>query len=183
MQWSKTKGLFKNRLAESLTGRLDIHCTRYRWTRDEDGRAWVTFDGREVANFCFWTFHNRYWPLAAGIRQVSGTEEYRDLPARDADRAGSEARAILHRQGIFSEDEFLDALRAYLQMSVEDALRSDNPLIRALVTFDRRLGKRRLSALADDARDIEHPVVWRFLALRLEAEGMETTSQSGRDTP
>lgn len=173
MQWSKTRERFKNQLAESLTGRIDIHCTRYRWTRDEDGRAWVTFDGREVANFCFWTFHNRYWRLAEGIREVGGTERYRDLPARDADRAGSDAREILHRQGIFSEDEFLDALRDYLQLSVEDALRSDNPLIRALVTLDRRLGKRRLFTLAEEARDIEHPLVRRFLALRLAAEGME----------
>ncbi len=172
MRWSKTRKLLHARLADSLTGRLGVHVTRYGWTRDEDGRAWVTFDGREVASFCFWSFHNRYYPLAEDIREVGGTEPYRDLPARDVDRAGSEAREILHRRGIFGEDEFLDAVREYLRLSVDDALRSGNPLVRALAMLDRRLGKRRLRMLRLE-RGVEHPVVRLFLGLRLEAEGVD----------
>lgn len=182
MQWSKTRKLFDARLADSLAGRLEIHVTRYGWTHDEDGRAWVTFDGQEVVNFCFWTFHNRYYQLAEEIRKISGTERYRDLPRQDVDTAGSEAREILHQQGIFSEDEFLDALRDYLQLSVDDTLQSGNPLVRALAMLDRRLGKRRLQLLRLQG-GVEHPVVRQFLGLRLQAEGMESDTVFSVVTP
>ena len=170
MQWSKTRKLLDDRLADSLSGRLRVHLTRYGWARDEDGRAWVTFDGREMANFCCWTFLSSHYPLARDIREACGTGPDRTAP--DADRAGSEAREILHRRGIFSEEEFLGALLDYLQLSVDNALRSEDPLVRALAMLDRRLGKRRLRVLSLESR-VEHPLVRQFLGIRLRAEGME----------
>ena len=63
---------------------------------------------------------------------------------------------------------FHDALVAYLDLRLEDALRAAEPLHRALAMIDRRLGRRRFEALrlAPD----EHPWVRQLYELRGSAE-------------
>ncbi len=53
MMWSKLKQRIEERFADSLAGRVEVLSTYYRhggW--DNDGRGWLTFDRREIANFC-----------------------------------------------------------------------------------------------------------------------------------
>jgi hypothetical protein len=58
-----------------------------------------------------------------------------------------------------------DAMRAYLDMSVTQALESENPFIRALAIVDRRVGVRSLHAISVDEQD--HPLVKAFYRLRI----------------
>jgi hypothetical protein len=46
--------------------------------------------------------------------------------------------------GIFASFDLLDAMQAYLRLSIDNAIASDNPLIRGLAALDRRVGQRRL---------------------------------------
>lgn len=54
-------------------------------------------------------------------------------------------------------------------LSAEQALRSDDPLIQALATLDARIGKRRLKAIQFDTL---HPLAARLLKVRMRAEGI-----------
>jgi len=56
-------------------------------------------------------------------------------------------------QDEFERLEFHDALEQYLSLSIEDALMSDNFLIRSLSMIDRRLGKRRLRQIRLEEKD------------------------------
>lgn len=77
---------------------------------------------------------------------------------------------MLHEQGILTRAEFDDALWQSLSLSIDDALRSGDVVIRAFAMLDSRLGKRRLRTmhLSDD----EHLLVRHFYDLRCEAEGI-----------
>ena len=48
MRWSIHKKRFDALLAPSLAGRFGVHITRY---GERSGRAWLTFDGKEIATF------------------------------------------------------------------------------------------------------------------------------------
>ena len=70
----------------------------------------------------------------------------------------------------FVEGQALADLKRYLRLSIEDALTSDRPLVRALAVIDRRVGKRRLRSL--EIGPEEHPLIREFYQLRCEAEGI-----------
>jgi len=53
-------------------------------------------------------------------------------------------------------------------LSLDDALVSENPIVRALSMVDRRLGKRRLRQI--DLTNGEHPLVRMLFRLRCDAE-------------
>ena len=150
------------RRAFSLVDRLEIRATRYHRSNDQMGRAWITFDKREVVDFCDHRFDVEIYPLAHDIRTVS------DSDARDAH---DQARAILSGQGHFARWHFIAACERFLGLSIEAALQSEDPLIRALAVIDRRLGKRRLVSLARGAK-FENPIMRTLLELRCEVEGI-----------
>lgn len=178
MQWSKLKQLIESRFADSLSGRLQVHLTRYRWTRDEDGRIWFTLDKIEVASMGCWSFHNQHFPLAQAIRESDRATDYRDPAQRTGfSRASEEATQILHQRNVFSEENVLTALREYLQLPIDAAVSSNNVLIQALAMLDRRVGKRRLRFIG--AYGVTHPLVRQFLQIRFAAEGL--TSQPVQD--
>jgi len=74
-----------------------------------------------------------------------------------------------HAANVFSRGEWHQALFDYLNMSIDDILKSDNLLIRALGMVDARLGKRRLKNM--DVSQ-EHQLVQRLYLLRCDAEGL-----------
>lgn len=63
--------------------------------------------------------------------------------------------------------DWKNSLEAYLSLSINDILASDNPIIRAIGMLDARLGKRRLAAM--DAPP-EHDLVRRMYDLRCETD-------------
>ena len=75
----------------------------------------------------------------------------------------------MHR-GVFTRDDFVDALETYVASPVEASLLSPNPILRALAMLDRRLGKRRLSKLS--VGENEHQIVETFYRIRCQAEGL-----------
>ncbi len=58
----------------------------------------------------------------------------------------------------------------YLNMSIDDILTSDHPVIRAFGMLDKRLGKRRLKAF--DVED-EHPLIKILYDFRYSSEGIK----------
>ncbi|MBK9333358.1 MAG: hypothetical protein IPM96_13350 [Ignavibacteria bacterium] len=72
-------------------------------------------------------------------------------------------------KGEFFRADFLDVCWEFISMNIDEALKSDNPVIRSFAMLDRRLGKRRLKLID---RENLHPLVSKCLNFRLECEGI-----------
>lgn len=169
MQWSRLKHLVEERFAPTIRSRVSLQQARYRYTLEEVGRVWIAIDGREIASFDTSSYVGKRADLSAQIRDARGLRPYGD-PGGHAEylQADAEAEAILLRSGEYDDYHALADLEAFLSMSIESALTSPSPLLRALAVADGRVGKRRLRTLA--ALPTEHPLVRALLTLRCEAE-------------
>jgi hypothetical protein len=159
MQWSRLKAQIEGRFADTVRRRVALHDTWYRTGgRDHDGRVWLTVDGQEAANFCDF----RYWKDAAPLEA--------EARRRGIEFSYDAAHGVVNARGVFNRSDAYEALNESLSFSVDDMLRSESGIVRALAMLDRRLGKRRLARviLADD----EIPLVRACFALRCEAEGI-----------
>jgi hypothetical protein len=172
MKWSKLKSNLKERLAPSMRDRMALYQARYRNTLEESGRVWLTLDGREIASFETAPYIARRHEVKAGILEANALRPDGDPNARAAySDADEQAQDILRRSGEYDDYRALIDLEAYLSLSIEDALTSPSPLVRALAVVDGRVGKRRLRALIAEGR--HHPLVSTVLLARCEAEGVE----------
>ncbi len=68
----------------------------------------------------------------------------------------------------FEKLDFINALEDYINLSIDEALSSDNPIIRGLSMIDRRLGKRKLCLLR--LSENEHEFVKFMFKLRIDSE-------------
>lgn len=163
--WSKLKRAVEKLLADSVKAHLQFYATRYgpgvsHFMR----RAWMTWDGREIAAFSNIELELELYPLVGRIQA--------DDASISSTMAWEQAERLLFERGKFSRWDFQNALTEYISLSIDEALRSPNTLIRAWSMFDRRLGKRRLRTLriADD----DALLVRQCYQLRIQAEGIVT---------
>jgi hypothetical protein len=172
IRWSKLKGSLDALRAPKLRKRVALHQARYRYTREEIGRIWVTVDSREVASFDTSTYIRRRTELGGDLFEIRRAE----TPDQPPDHAAyletdDRAREILRRAGQCDDYEAIVDLEAYLSLPIDDALTSPSPLVRALAVIDRRVGKRRLRTL--QVGPLEHALVRQLYLLRCEAEGID----------
>ena len=146
MQWSKLKSRMKDRICPELRYRIDFHVTSYRRSHDGADKIWITCDGETVFSYKY--YHHERATAEAFFCGLTG------------DAIGS----MLRELEIHSPEDLGNAMRSYLDLSIQDALASPNALIRALAMIDRRLGHRRLAKV--QIADTEHHLVKTFHALR-----------------
>jgi hypothetical protein len=180
MRWSKLKSSLDDLCAPALRGRVALNQARYRYTRGEVGRIWITVDGREVASFDTSTHLRRRAELGADLFEIRRAESLDRTPEHAAYlEADDRAQEILRRAGEHGDYEALVDLEAYLSLTIEEALVSPSPLVRALAVIDRRVGKRRLRALKMSR--LEHSLVRELYLLRCEAEDVDVTPPAVQD--
>ena len=180
MKWSKVQSDVRDRFAPSVRARISLHQARYRRTREEVGRIWLTIDGREIASFDTNSYVRRRAEIADSIREVNGLRPYGSVDTEQAwHAADDEAQNILRRAGEYDDYRAWEELETYLSMPIQEALDSPSPLLRGIAIIDERVGKRRLRSLAQKA---EHPLVRQLLEVRCEAEGLDINApeQPGR---
>jgi len=171
MPWRQLTASLRERLAPTLQGRVALHQARYRYTREEVGRVWLTVDGREVIQFDTSTYIRRRAEMSAALRAGTGPGGTEPVPGTPEYRAADVAAvAQLREAGLYDDYNALADLEAYLSLAIDDALTAPSPLLRGLAVVDRRVGKRRLCAMAPLAG--EHPLVRELFALRCAAEGL-----------
>lgn len=175
---SKRKKLENEFLCQALRGRVQYFFTIYHGAPDDEGRFAVRIDGKE-----FWHAHayneGAYNQIANKIKR-----EY-DIPNREwdgkqivHDRENREAEdlavQIANDSGIASTWDVLGAIEEYLNLSIQDALQSNNSIIRMFAILDRRVGKRTLLAVQGEYSNSEE---WlkEFYELRMQAEGLCNT--------
>lgn len=81
----------------------------------------------------------------------------------------------LAEKGEFSKFDLSNCCYAYLEMSIDEGLNSNSPIIKSFAVLDKRLGKRRLVKLNEE--DNLHPMVRYFLDIRLEGENIIPTAK------
>lgn len=161
MTWSGIrKKLEEDLLAESLRGHIRYFATAYNRDHDREGSAAILLDGREIIRGCFW---NNYAARA-------------EFPQDDKlEKRLSEEFAFMDdtalRLGVFDQRCFYEAFGIFDSQSIDKSLESENELVRIFAVLDRRVGKRRLERMKNNA--VNEPEVFRkFLNIRLKAEEM-----------
>jgi hypothetical protein len=147
MQWSKLKSRVKDFICPELKDRIDFHLTSDRGSHDGADKVWITVDGQRV-------FSCKHYPY-----------EWAEAEAYQGGLRGEQVREQLRQKEVHRPKDFGDAMRAYLDMPIREALESKDPLVRAFAIVDRRLGKRRIAKL--ELLDSEHSLVKAFHKLRL----------------
>ena len=143
-------------LAESLRGRISYFTTRYTKAHDQMGRAAILLDGKEVLKGCCYNYYKNEHMVDEYHRQKRwGICDGMNLAA-----------------GMLDGPDLYNAYYIYDNQSVEKSLCSENMLVRIWAVLDRRVGKRRLVAMAD-AMSNEHEILRFFYRVRMEAEGLE----------
>lgn len=155
MKWSKLKQLIESSFTDKLKGRVTIYSTIYRTTgADKDGRGWIVVDKKEVFSACTSKWTNEMY--------VSHRFDGMDL---------DDAIGELYNNGVMQQHEFYNALFEFISLPIDQALNSENVVIRALAMIDKRVGKRRLQKIKLKVE--EHALVKTLYKLRCEVEGID----------
>lgn len=134
MKWSKLKSLVHERFADSLRKRVSINCTAY--GNCGCGHAWITLDGKVVANFCT----RAYWNLRLYSRTDNSSTD-REV----TDKGKKQYQNQFVEYGEVSRQHVFKSCWDFIhELSIDEALASDNSLIQSLAIMDKRVGKRRL---------------------------------------
>jgi hypothetical protein len=162
MQWSKLKTRLKALICPELQNRIDFHVTRYREATDFGTEAWITVDGIKV--FGGGHYHRFVPECQEWHRRVPEINSL-PYPRPELKAIGQEIAEALDEQEIHDTEQIVGAMRRYLDLSIRDALQSDNPFIKALAMVDKRTGKKTMEKM--QLQDNEHSLVRRFYELRV----------------
>ena len=156
------KKLETDYLCPALRGRVRYFATTYSKCPDHEGRAAILVDGVEVLKSSYYEFAPAYWKLQSELRKLEET---------DWREAAFKAGQTILEDGLFDQRDFYAAFQEFDNQSVAASLSSENPIVRIFALLDRRLGKRRLTAL-EETMENELDWVRPFYLLRMEAEGL-----------
>ena len=123
MRWSKLKHEIESRFCDSLKNRLEIYSTAY--GACTCGHAWITLDKNVIANFCTRAFWN--------TQPVWSKEKSRYVAGNHTNPDNLKYKSLLNEYGELSRQDVYDSCWQFLHdLSIEEALLSDNPLIRII---------------------------------------------------
>lgn len=164
--WSGLNKLLTESLCGALSGRITYFLTRYHDVHNSYGRAAIQLDGDELICFKWIEMYRQDSDLAASYAQqavLPSNLTYNDIAETLKPKWDSNCT--------YSEMDFLDAVLQFRSLTIKDALKSDNYIIKILAIMDRRVGKRTLAQIAD-SREFEAYPFWvrQFYMLRLSFE-------------
>jgi hypothetical protein len=160
MRWSRLKKIVEASFAESVKGRVRIYSTRYRCSC---GRGWITVDGEELADLSTLASGNKY----RAVYHETTRTVYAKYPAVPKEERVPGRAA---EPGEFSRFDLHEACWEYVHTSVNDSIKSDNPLVNSLAVLNAKVGKTRLRSLAQ--REL-HPLVRSLVEFRMKSEGIK----------
>lgn len=162
MKWTKLKYLVEQRIAPSIRPRFAINSAAY--GACSCGHAWITLDKKVVANFCtraFWNIPRKFDDSAR--KWVSKDPELTNgIPS-------PEDKKLTNYGELSRQDAYHACWEFVHDLSIEEALSSDDPLVQSLSVIDSRVGKRKLKTI-----DVEtlHPLAFKLFTERCLAEGL-----------
>lgn len=171
--WSKLRKQIEALLCDSLKGKVTYFFTSYREAYEKGGRATINYNKRELIAFS--------WPTGFAQREdmEKQYEKMGDIPSPLVDFEGNMQAYRAARDTLFREKwmpecflrdyDFVRSVTIYLNTDITSALHSDNYLLRIFAYMDRRVGKRTLVKIKEEAEKLPE-WVRQFYDLRCEAE-------------
>ena len=158
MKWSKLKKLVEDTFAEGVKGRVHVYSTRYQCSC---GRAWIAVDGKELVDLSTMLSGLLYRCV---YHEATNTDCVKHPAVPDEKRRPGN----LVEPGEFSRFDLHEACWEYVHSSVNDSLKSRNPLIVSLAVLNAKVGKGRLEKLS--AKKL-HPLTRSLIEVRLKSYG------------
>ncbi len=157
--WSGLNKQLNNFLCDALKNRISYFLTRYHEVHNSYGRATIRLDGQELVNFS-WVEMYKQDNDANNLYLKTGNFDYN----------ASELKEKWDKEATFSDYDFLEAATQFIELPINEALNSENYLIKIFAIMDRRVGKRTLERLRESEEYKCYPVwVQQFYELRLES--------------
>jgi hypothetical protein len=162
MQWSKLKGRVKPLICDELRSRIDFHVTGYHRRRSTKVRSGViTVDGEPIAKLSYDRFQRESCGWYGSVRGELDAGGIWGGPS-----SAETAWSVYQSDEIHPPQQLGEAMRAFLEMPVLEALKSANPFIRSFAIIDRRIGRRTLEDM--EIGETDHSLVQAFYSLRME---------------
>ena len=155
--WSGLKKQLTDFLCDELKNRISYHLARYHDVHNAYGCASIRLDGKEMVHFS-WT------------EMFKQERDMNDLYIKTGvwNDNSPELKMKWDNEATVSDRDFLEAATIFLQLSITEALNSENLLIQILAIMDRRVGKRTLEHLQKTGEYKRYPEwVQQFYVLRL----------------
>jgi len=157
--WAGLNKQLTDMLCDAYQDKITYFLTRYHDVHNAYGRAAVLLDGNELATFSWIEMYHQEADVAAAYKE-DRTGDYGDLYTA--------MKPKWDMGCTYNEMDFLSAALEFRSMAIEDALLSDNYIIRIFAILDRRVGKRTLQKIAADGAYRALPLwVRQFYELRL----------------
>ncbi len=165
ISWSAMrKVLEKDNICESLKGRIQYFSTRYHKMHDQEGRVAIRLDGKEIYKSCYYDWVDK---LYEGMH-IYYDSDIEDMSCLEFDEAFRNKTQDFKG---FDRINFYDAFYIYQNSSIDDSLKSANPITRLFAIMDKRVGKRRLQNIIPETKN-QPEWLQVFYLLRLEADGV-----------
>lgn len=167
--WSKIKNkLEQEYLAESLRGHIQYFVTTYRKSHDQEGRAAILLDGKELISG---GYYKRY-----SVAHLFPKDEKYETRMREEISFMDDTALQL---GVFDQRSFYQAFYEFDNQSIEKSLKSENLLVQIFAILDKRVGKRRLLLMKKEILD-EPKMFQLFYTIRIEKEGIDFVSRPSK---
>jgi hypothetical protein len=180
LQWSKTKSTLESFLCDKLKGRVNLYAAVYRKFHDGPSRVWITFDKKEILSASDVTYAVKHEKLYQQMKEEKNLKAipynsnwevlFNSEERQELTKASEDAEEFLINQNIFESYHLYAPLMDYGSLSIDEAMNSENIIIKAYSMFDRRLGKRRLGKLIFTTET--HPLIVDFYKIRCDVEGI-----------
>ncbi len=157
--WAGLKKQLSDNLCDTLKNRVTYFLTRYHDVHNSYGRAAILLDGKELVCFSWIEMYYQENDISK-LYDKKPDASYEDLVAKMKPKWDADCT--------YCEMDFLDAVLHFRNLSIMEALESENYMIKILAIMDRRIGKRTLSKILKDGAYKDFPDwVRQFYELRL----------------
>lgn len=158
--WSGLNKWLDECLCEELKGRITYFLTRYHKVHDSYGRAAILLDGKELVCFSW---------IEMCRQEQAISEKHAEDRSKDWFGLYDEMKPVWDESCTYCEWDFLSAVLEFRNVSIQDALNSENYIIKILAILDKRIGKGTLKKIADSQEYKQYPHWARqFYELRLD---------------
>lgn len=162
MKWTKLKHLVEQRIAHSIRSRFAINSAAY--GACSCGHAWITIDKIVVANFCTRAFWNIPRKFDDSLQKWVSKE-----PEHHNGISLKDKNDLINYGELSRQDAYQACWEFVHDLSIEQALCSDDPLVQTLAVIDSRVGKRKLKKIEVGSL---HPLAHKFFVERCMSEGI-----------
>ena len=144
--WAEVRKILEqDLLCDSLKSRVRYFTTRYRKAHDGIGRVCILVDEKEVISMPFSIENERY---------AETHRRKKDEPDKSFKEIHEKVFEDFAEKGLYYPGDFGFALDEFLSANIQDALISNNYIVRMLAILDRRVGKRTLEKIKSTIPDL-----------------------------